>query len=246
MKNPTYPGILAGMLLACLCLACNPPAAREPQPEPGTAVPIASPAETATLVILATASPTETATLEPPATIALSPVLPTKRVPPICERSMASTLAAPLCQRPIAEQSSLFCLSKKPYNLILVETGATYRVLTEGFTCSQAGMQAGRQLLMCNGPMGTSFEVEVCGQPACTPPTLAAESSQCPQGFWYDEPQGCCAFIPQPVESSCITLRLKTKMCATNCAVYSSASACDSHYPACQWDEEDKICRGRQ
>jgi hypothetical protein len=246
MKKTPYPGIVTGLLLACLFVACSPLADQEPQPATEAPVSIVSPAETAKLVQLPTASSTEIATLELLPTASLAPVTLTPQFPPICELSVASTLTAPLCQRPIAEQSSAFCMNKVPFNLIFIDAGATYEVLSEGFECSYAGMKDDRQMLMCSGPMGTSFELRACGQQACALPTLPAEISQCPQGFWYDEPQGCCAFIPQSAEQSCVSLTLETKRCAINCAEFTNEDACNHHYHACKWNDEDQVCRVRR
>jgi hypothetical protein len=137
-------------------------------------------------------------------------------------------------------------MNKVPFNLIFIDAGATYEVLSDGFECSAAGMKDNRQMLMCSGPMGTSFELKACGQQACALPTLSAEISQCPGGFLYDEPLGCCAFIPQSVEQSCIVLTLETKSCVINCGEFTKENACDHHYHACQWNDEDKVCQVRQ
>jgi len=245
MSKTPYPGILTGLLLACLFVACSPLAAQEPQPETEAPVPTASPVETATLIILPTADSTETATLELLPTASLAPVTPTPRFAPICKPDVASTLTAPLCQRPIAEQSSAFCMNKTPFNLILIDEGATYELLSGDFECSDSGMKDGKQVITCTGPMGTSFEFKACGQ-ACALPTLPAEMSQCPPDFLYNEPQGCCAFIPQSVEPSCVSLTLQTKRCVINCAEFTKEDACNHHYHACQWNDEDKVCQVRR
>ena len=245
MSKILYPGILTGLSLACLCVACSPLPSQSPQPETESPAPTANPTEIATLVLLPTASTTETGTLELLPTASLVPVTSTPRFAPICELSVASTLAAPLCQRPIAEQSSAFCMNKTPFNLILIDEGATYELLSEGFECSDSGMKDGKQVLTCTGPMGTSFELRACGQ-ACALPSLPAEMSQCPAGFWYDEPQGCCAFIPQSVEPSCVLLTLQIKRCVINCAEFTKEDACNHHYHACQWNDEDKVCQVRR
>jgi hypothetical protein len=245
MKKTLYPKILAGWLLACVCVACSPLAVQESQPETETPLPIASPAETATRLRRPTASPTETATLAPLPTATLAPATPTSPFAPVCEISVASTLAAPLCQRPVAEESSSFCMNKVPFNLISMNPGTSYELLTQDFLCSDAGMKDGRQLLMCTGPMGVPFEIRACGQPACALPTAPAELSQCQQGFWYDESLGCCAFVPQPVEQSCVVLSLKAKRCVINCAEFTTANACDHHYHSCEWNNEDRVCQVR-
>jgi hypothetical protein len=243
MKKTLYPIVLAGLSLVSISLACNMPSTQVSGSE--TPVTTPSPVETASPVISPTASPTQTATPEPLPSPTSAPATLTPRFPPICERSVASTLAAPLCQSPVAEQSSVFCMSKKPYNLILLNPGATYEVLSEGFECVEAGMKDERRILMCNGPMGTSYELKVCGQQACSVPTLPAEPSQCPPEFWYDESQGCCAFIPQPLEESCILLNLQTKSCVTNCAAYKKVDDCNNHYHACLWNDEELVCQVR-
>lgn len=238
-------GIVVGMSLAFLCMACSPLSTPEAQPETETPVQTTSPSETATRVISPTASPTETGTPEPLPTASPEPVTSTPQFAPMCDPDVASTLTAPLCQHSIAEQSSSFCMSKKPYNVILMDSGATYELLTQGFTCSDAGTKDERQMIICNGPIGTSFELRVCGRQACALPTLSAESSQCPGGSLYDQSQACCAHIPQSAEQSCVSLILETRKCVTNCAVYTKEDACNNHWHACQWHDEDKVCQVR-
>jgi len=207
------------------------PLTQVPQPETETPVPAASPTEIATLV--------------PSSTVFVAPVTATPEFAPFCEPDAASNPTPSQCQLPIAEQSSVFCTNKKPYNLIIINEGATYEVLSESFECSEAGMKDDRQMITCTGPMASSFELRVC-DPACAVPTLQAEITQCPQGYNYNNLQGCCTQEPQLIDQNCVLLRLETKSCVVDCGVYTKKSTCDNNSYACEWDDNNNVCQLRK
>ena len=71
---------------------------------------------------------------------------PTPEFAPFCETGAQTASPLSQCQVPIVEESSTFCSDKAPYNLILMDEGLTYEVLTEGFVCSDAGMKNDKQI----------------------------------------------------------------------------------------------------
>lgn len=231
MNKTLYPIILAGLLLIVIIVACNLPFIPISQPITETPTPTLSPTETATPVI----TPTEPGT----------PVPATPEFAPFCEPGSADVPAPPQCQLPIAEQSTVFCTDKIPYNLIFINEGATYALLTDGFKCSDAGKKDGRQMITCSGPMASSFEVRVC-DPACAIPTVQAEITQCPLGFNYNDIQGCCTQEPLPVQQNCVLLKLGTKSCVVDCSEFTKKSSCDNNSYACEWNDDDKVCQLRR
>lgn len=239
MNKTLYPKILTGLFLIGVLLACNLPFTLIPQPETETPTPTGT--ETAT----PTASPSET-----PVLIATQFVLLVTEVPkfaPFCEPSSAFVFTpTPFqCQLPIAEQSSVFCSSKVPYNLILVNIGSTYEISNEDITCSDGGMKGGRQILTCTGPMASNFELKVC-DPTCAIPTFQAETTHCPQDYHFDESLQCCAQRPQPVDQNCVVLKLKTRSCVVDCKAFTDATTCGHNADACEWDSEKYVCLRRK
>jgi len=231
MSKTLYPRILTGLLLIGISLACNMLSTPVPKAETETPLPTASPAETVTLI--------------PPPTETLVSFTATPEFAPFCEPDAASNPTPSQCQLPIAEQRSVFCTNKKPYNLIFINEGSTYEVLGEGFTCSDEGMKDGRQMITCTGPMATSYELRVC-DPACAIPTIQAEITQCPQGNIYDNLRGCCTQELQPVAQNCTLLSLQTRSCVVNCAEFTKKAACEKNSYACEWDDNNDVCQLRR
>jgi len=160
---------------------------------------------------------------------------------PICETGTAEVLLPPQCRTPIAEESSVFCTKKDPYNLILINQGASYEVLTRGFRCTDAGKKDDRQMLTCNGQMAAPFEIRVC-DPACAVPTVLAAVTQCPQGYFYNNIRGCCTQESQQIQPNCVVLKLKTKTCEVNCNEFKKKTTCNQNTYACTWDADNNIC----
>ena len=243
MCKTLYPRIFAGLLLIVISTACGIPFPQSAQPETETPVPPPSPSETET--VLPTTRPTETIVSVP--TEVILPDAGTPKFAPFCEPSSANVFTpTPLqCQMPIAEQSSTFCSSKVPYNLILINAGSTYEISNEEITCSDAGMKGGKQILTCTGPMASYFELRVC-DPACAIPTFQAETTHCPQDYQFDEFLQCCEQRPQPIDQNCVVLKLQTKSCVVDCSVYYDEATCGQNANACKWDTEKNVCQPRR
>jgi hypothetical protein len=172
-------------------------------------------------------------------------VTPTQAFAPICDPGAASIPTPAGCQLPIAEQRSVFCTNKKPYNLIIMNEGATYQLLSDSFRCLDEGIKDGKQRVSCTGPMSTSFELRVC-DPACAIPTVQAEITQCPQDYIYDTLRGCCTQELQPADQGCILLSLGTRSCVVNCGEFTNKSACEKNSYACQWNDGVRECQLRR
>ena len=231
MSKPQNPRILTGFLLVALLLACTLSTTQTQQPATETSIPSIAPTETATLAPI----PTETA-------ISLTA---TMEFAPICEPGAALVPTPAECQLPIAEQRSVFCTHKVPYNLIVMNEGATYQVLSDSFRCLDEGVKDGKQRISCTGPMSTSFELRVC-DPACAVPTVQAEITGCPAGYVFNTVLGCCTQDLQPVDQGCIVLSLGTRSCVVDCGEFKSKSACEKNAYACEWNASNKTCQLRR
>lgn len=138
--------LMSSMLLFALLVSACAPAATPTQPpvqvQPTQVVP---PTEAPTSQVLPTAlPPTEApvATLEP-------------------------TLVPPPAQPLTVTENDRFCLKKVPYTLIGMPETASYQMLTEGFSCSEGGVQQGQHLITCTGPMYSLFKIQVCDGGNC-------------------------------------------------------------------------------
>ena len=246
MKNSPHQISLLVLLLFGVSAACNmlsniiqPPETATPT-NTATPTPTVSPTSSATPT--PTVSPTETATAVPSATMIVTPPTATPIYAPYCDETFA--LAAQ-CQIPIAEQSSVFCENKSPYNLILINEGATYEVLHEHIQCSTVDVQNGKQRLTCTGPMALYFELKVCDS-ACNAPLSSTGQTNCPHNYSYNEFQGCCSQETQEIEAGCTVLKLNTKSCVINCAEFTSSSTCTNYGYACRWNDASSECQLRK
>lgn len=231
MNKTLYPTILIGLLLIAISAACTMPFLSTSQSETEMPAPVTVPTETATPI----STPTEF----------VAPATATPEFAPLCEPGAASVPTPSTCQLPIAEEGDAFCTKKVPYNLILLNAGATYEVLNEGFVCSDAGIINGKQALTCTGPMASPFRVKVC-DPACAVPTVQAELTQCPQDYFYNNQQGCCSQELLLVDQNCELLTLETKSCVVDCSVFNKKTACEKNSYACEWNAENKVCQLRR
>lgn len=231
MKRTPYPLILTGLMLIGILAACNMPSNPFLQTGTATPEPATIPTGTATSTLLPTATaPTTTSTPE---------------LAPLCDPNAAVIPTPASCQLPIAEEGSAFCSKKVPYNLILINSGATYEVLNEGFHCSDAGTKDGKQLVTCTGPMASQFRVKVC-DPACAIPTVQAKITQCPEGFNYNAIQGCCTQEPNLIDRECGLLLLDTISCKVDCSEFTKKADCYKNSNSCWWNDKDNVCRLRE
>ncbi len=222
--------IFTGLLLFGITTACAP---------------LISAAQKDTETPVLTFSPTGTSTPVNTPTESGLPASATPEFAPFCESGIANVSPPAQCQTPIAEESSTFCTKKNPYNLIIINDGATYEALTRGFWCSDAGMKDDRQMVTCTGQMATDYEVSVC-DPACAVPTVQAEITQCPQGYNYNNYQGCCTQEFQQIYQNCTTLKLKTKICLVDCSAFRKQKTCDQNSNTCLWNSETRKCEMRK
>ncbi len=226
MQKALFWVILTGAGMFILA-ACNLPIAQSQKPIEETPTMMASPTATAVVV-------TDTPSASP-----------TPEFAPFCAPEAVSVPTPMGCQLPIAWEGDSFCNKKVPYNLVFMNLGSTYETLSAGFQCRNQGVQGGKQVISCTGPMAASYEVRVC-DPICVAPTAGSESPLCPPGYSLDSALECCAPQTQITQSNCVTLKLKTKSCVVNCAIYKKKSDCNANSYACIWNESTDTCQLRK
>ena len=222
--------LFTGILLIVGSSACNLIFSQKSPLTPGPSVtPMAS----------ATALPTEFPTMPVPTASS------TPEFAPYCEEDAASVLPSTSCQVPVAEESSRYCYEKDPYNLILLNKGSTFEVLTKHFRCTDAGMKNDRQMVACTGLMATTFEINVCN-PACVIPTAQAGMTNCPPGYNLNTLNGCCTQEVQQLNPGCMVFKFDTITCVANCDKIVRKSQCLKNQSACIWDQEKRLCKLRE
>jgi hypothetical protein len=247
-----HPSILTGLLLVVGLAACSVPSIQNQQAETETPLstssltktkaPVSISASTEVEASVPTASLMKTATLIPTATQVLLLATSTPKFAPFCELPVTGTPTPSACQLPIAEQTSLYCSKKNPYNIILINQGSSYEMLSGNVNCSEAGLNDGKRILVCTGPMATSFELKVC-DPACALPSFQTTITTCPQDYKFDSLRGCCTQKPLQVDQNCVVLELQTKRCVIDCSAYTDQTTCDKNAEACEWDGEHDVCQ---
>jgi len=194
-----------------------------------------------------TVSPTETATavFTPTESVSIPTASETPELAPFCEPNLATLPPPAECHVPLAEDVGTYCQDKRPYSSILINPGSNYKMVTEGFRCTDGGMKNDRQLIVCSGPMAMTFELTVCDA-SCIIPAVEAKATQCPQDYNYNKLQGCCTKeLPQENES-CKTLKFKTTSCVVNCREYKTDGRCRKQSFACEWDGQAEACVQRK
>ena len=228
MKKIFKTVVFSALLLSLLTASCNL-VMLTPTPET-TPTPVPSFAPTKIVSTATVGIPTASATPE---------------FAPFCDANSASIQPMQQCQLPVAEESSTFCIKKDPYNLILIDKDMTYQVLTDGFKCTDGGIQDGKQLLTCTGQYSAYFALSVC-DPACAVPTVEAAVTACPQGYNYNAFQGCCTQEAQQVAPNCQAYEFRTTSCVVRCFEFQKESKCKRNSWACTWNDKDKVCELRK
>lgn len=195
----------------------------------------------ACLITITTGSPTQTP--QPPSETPTSSPIPTGTSTAtavsqafFCVWNSTPTPVSPLCDLPSGQERDEFCVSQVPYTLIAIPTKDSYKVLTPGIVCSEAGAKNNYQLVTCTGPQSYSFSFQVCNS-ACIVPTATtapAPPGICPEGFNYLSASNCCAAISGS-QTGCTTTKFNLKACGPiNCNKIKNPAVCNSTY-GCSW-----------
>lgn len=218
--------LFSGLILSVITTACRIEVVTPAEAVPPTPIP-----------------PTETLTATPAEIIPA--VSATPEFAPFCEPGASSASITPACRTLTAEESSTFCSEKDPYNLILIDKGLTYEVLTKGFRCSDAGTKGDKQMITCTGQFAAEFAINVC-DPACVVPTVQAAVTKCPLGYNYNGSQGCCTQEIQQLNSNCMAYSFRTTSCVVRCFEFKRKAKCKRNAWACTWNDEDGVCELRK
>ncbi len=204
------------------------------------ASPSAATSTSAALPATQTAAPSPAAPGETPtATASLE-----AQFAPICEPGAGLPTPAQ-CREITAVETSVMCAKKKPFNIIVVNPGDTYKALTSGFFCTDGGIRDGKQFITCTGNMASTYQVQVC-DPSCALPTAVASTTQCPDGYQYDALRGCCTAEFILLQQNCRVFEFTSTTCKVNCGENKTKKACFENSYACLWIQDKKLCVNRQ
>ncbi len=178
--------------------------------------------------------PTETATSSPVPTDTATATPITQAF--FCVYNATPTPETPACTPPDGQERDEFCTYGDPYTLIAISTEDSYKVLTPGITCTEAGIKNNYQLLTCTGPQSYSFSFQVCNATCIVPTATVAPAPPgiCPAGFNYLPENNCCSAI-SPDQAGCTTMKFNLRACGgTNCNKIKNGPTCNST-SGCKW-----------
>jgi hypothetical protein len=218
--------LFTGLILIVITTACRIEVVTPAEAVPPTPIP-----------------PTETLTATPTEIIPTASATP--EFAPFCQPDAASVSPAPQCRPLAAVESSTFCQDKEAYNLILIDQGLTYEVLTDKFRCTDAGTKDDKQLIACTGQFTANFAINVC-DPSCVVPTVQAAVTKCPSGYLFNNLQGCCTNEPLVLNPNCQAFTFTTTYCIVRCFEFQREQKCKRNPTYCVWNEKDEICELRR
>ena len=103
------------------------------------------------------------------------------------------------CQSPLVEVGASYCEFNRAYTSVDLQDGASYEVLTDGYTCDDAVID-GQRRLTCKGPDGTTGEVTVCNSACSISPDVTGASPVCDSGYGLDPSSSSCLYSPVSAE----------------------------------------------
>ena len=122
-----------------------------------------------------------------------------KALAPYCQlSSYVPTGAGPsdgTCELPPIGTQHTYCEGRKGFATITIPDGATYKMATKGFECSDAIVN-GERLVTCAGPDLSSGKLTVCN-PACSgAPSETGAPIVCDPGYNLDPSSSACIYAP--------------------------------------------------
>ncbi|HEY5984080.1 MAG TPA: formylglycine-generating enzyme family protein [Anaerolineales bacterium] len=122
-----------------------------------------------------------------------------KAIAPFCQlTSYVPTGAGPTgntCELPQAGVPRNYCSGRAGYATITIPEGASYRITTSGFTCSD-DMVNGERLLTCSGPDDSTGKVTVCNSACGGAPSETGSPVVCNPGYRLDASGATCTYTP--------------------------------------------------
>ena len=127
-----------------------------------------------------------------------------KPVAPFCQLSSyiptGEGPSASTCELPEIGVQRNYCEGRVGYATITIPEGATYRIPTPGYTCSDAIVN-GERLVTCSGPDLSSGKLTICN-PACGgAPDETGAPVVCDPGYNLDSSSAACIYAPVALEA---------------------------------------------
>jgi hypothetical protein len=122
-----------------------------------------------------------------------------KALAPYCQlSSYVPTGARPsdnTCELPQLGTQNAYCTGHKGFATITIPDGATYRITTTGYECSDAVVN-GERLVTCAGPDLTSGKLTVCNPSCSGAPSETGAPVVCDPGYNLDPSTSACIYAP--------------------------------------------------
>lgn len=134
-----------------------------------------------------------------------------KPLAPYCQQSAyVPTGAGPsasACELPELGVQRNYCEGRVGFATITIPDGASYRITTPGYRCSDAVVN-GERLVTCSGPDLSSGKLSVCNDSCSSAPSETGAPVECDPGYGLDSSGGVCTYDPvalDPTTSGCPT-----------------------------------------
>jgi formylglycine-generating enzyme required for sulfatase activity len=128
-----------------------------------------------------------------------------KVLAPFCQlSSYVPTGAGPsgsTCEYPQTGVQHNYCAGRVGYATITIPEGATYRITTPGFKCSDAIVN-GERLLTCSGPDDASGKLSLCNAACGGSPSETGAPVACDPGYNLDASSVACIYSPIALDAS--------------------------------------------
>jgi len=121
---------------------------------------------------------------------------------PMCQMSSyipSAVVSTGECQVPDASVGSSYCEFNEPFTSVDLPQGATFQVLSDGYSCDDAVID-GQRRLTCTGPDNTTGEVLICNSACSNLPDATGASQSCDSGYGLDTGTGTCLYSPISAE----------------------------------------------
>jgi len=127
-----------------------------------------------------------------------------KPLAPFCQlSSYVPTGAGPsgsTCELPQMGVQRNYCAGRVGYATITIPEGATYRITTPGYSCSDAIVN-GERLVTCSGPDESTGKLTVCNAACGGEPSETGAPIVCDPGYNLDASTVTCIYVPISLEA---------------------------------------------
>lgn len=130
-----------------------------------------------------------------------------KALAPYCQlSSYVPTGAGPTdsaCQLPELGTQRNYCEGRKGFATITIPDGATYRITTPGYRCTDAIVNSER-LVTCSGPDESSGKLTVCNSACSGAPSETGSPVVCDPGYDLDASTLACIYAPNALDAGAV------------------------------------------